>query len=82
MMTTTMASTINNNNQQQQQYTNLHPAFPFFRLISVQDFIRCGFDSENKSDKNEQKENKYKHVSGILLVCFIPDMLKVTKPEI
>ena len=59
------------------QNTNLHPAFPFLSLIPIQDFIWSGFDGENKSDKNEQKEKKYKHIPRVLFVCFIPDMLKV-----
>ena len=53
-------------------YTDLHPAFPLFSLISVDEFLRCFTNSVNKGHDNQKSKQKNKDVSGVLLMRLGP----------
>lgn len=53
-------------------FTNLHPTFPLFRLISVDKFFRCFTNGVNKGYDHQQSEQKHKHISGVLFICLWP----------
>lgn len=53
-------------------YTHLHPAFPLFSLISVDEFLRCFTNSVNERHDHQKSKQKHKDVSGVLLVCLGP----------